>query len=878
MTFGRWKEACMRIKGAPSEKDKIQVQATQIFAFLSKHLRHKTPENVVIQTRSSHNEALAQLIQELGPALSDAPYASRIMALSCICGAIEGCSDAGLSYKITNLLGNFFLGQCGPLEPEDDVDEDTDEEVRDAAILCLSALVRARIQEPSSSDELQQTVRLHLDLARNGVERRCAAPDMDDDMQYDHGYDFPATRTDIRGGLSTLPRSRRSLCFELVSAAVDGLALVSSTVLRETSVTSDLASFTSFADSCLHGESDPRCLLQLLRMLHALQTNMLPFFQTSTTTATKFPILNLFDAVAPYYPIHFTPPPNDVYGITRQGLHDALMSVLCYTGYDAMEASNETMLNLSAGIFLERLMNVDSDDGVTPSSVDDKLEAIADLSSLLFQSNQSLCDQMSEDAVKELSTVLFLTHAEAAKGASAGGENGRKYKALADACRNLVSRVAYALEVSRRRTLWNTFVRDTVQTRHQVLSTSPQSSQGRSSIAYLACLSASGGPRTMNLCLQSCLPSLVDILDIEKDEEKVAAAMYGIGAFFSSFQVAFNRGLNDGVAIHPHPLEAYSARASRSLFRLMGIGADLAEGDIKEVPPSLYIASIHALESVLTVTPMSLLAKSDIDDICALLDVMASLVESKDEIYTNEIDVDSSDIALRKAASRTLGSTLGTSLDIFPNASAEKAHVGCVIEESSRIRIHLREKIYPKLLLSSEMLIPRKNECDPLRFDWMTLAYACEMNQSSAIHIISDLVNSLNDALKQKDIGSSYQKMEILYAMRFCFVVQHGGSLAMAAFSSLSAPSTSPTELIKSLCLMATTIEEKAKSSASPEKTGVMRVSALMLPPTIEDKDEVDVMVSWDITASFRSAFFSHTSLYVTYDQRSREDTNFCRT
>lgn len=846
LTFGRWKDACLSENRAPSEttKSRIRAQATQIFTFLSQQLEHKTPENVVMTTKSSHNEALAQLIQELGPAFSDAAtYSSRICALYCICGAIEACSDAGLSYKITNLLGNFFLGQCGPLEPEGNVDEDTDEEVRDAAVMCLTALVRTRIQETGDQHEaLQKAVQLHLELARRGVERRCAAPEMDDEMDYDHGYDFPASRSDIRGGLSTLPRSRRALCFDLVRAAIDALMTVPSEPLRVTSITTDLSSFASFADNCLHGESDPRCLLQLLRMLHAMQTTMLPFFQTGSTV--KFPIINLFDAVAPYYPIHFTPPPNDVYGITRQGLHEALMAVLCFTGYDAMETGNDTMLNLSAGIFLERLLNIDSEDGNAPSSVDDKLEAIADLSTLLFPANRSsLCDQLSEDSVRELSAVLYATHAEGASGASSGGETGKKYKALADDCRNLVSKVACAVEASSKPALWNIFVRDTVQTRSQVLSTSPQSAQGRASIAYLACLSASGGPRTLTLCLQLCLPPLIDIIDTDKDEEKVGAAMYGIGAFFSSFQVAVERSSKDGVALHPHPLEPYSSKVSRSLFRLIGIGSKGESPKAKEVPPSLYIASVHVLESVLTVTPLSLLEESDLDNICALLDAMASLVESSDELYSNEIDVDGSDVSLRKAASRTLGATLGASFEEAKDVSDKKPRMHCVIDESDRIRSHLRDSIYPKLLLSSELLVPAKKESAPLRFDWMTLAYACEMNRSAASRIVADLTNALNGSLKSKDTTGGYEKMEILYAMRFWFVIQHGGRLAAAAFGSLSSPNTSPGELIGSLCSIKATSEEKSKARASPEKTGVTRVSALMLPPTSEDREEVDAMV-----------------------------------
>jgi hypothetical protein len=132
----------------------------------------------------------------------------------------------------------------------------------------------------------------------------------------------------------------------------------------------------------------------------------------------------------------------------------------------------------------------------------------------------------------------------------------------------------------------------------------------------------------------------------------------------------------------------------------------------------------------------------------------------------------------------------------------------------------------------------------------MTLAYACEMNRSSASRVVADLVNSLNDALKNKNDGVSYQKMEIQYARRFSFVIQHGGSLAVAAFSSLSAPNTSPVDLIVSLCSMQAMYEEKAKARASPEKTGVTRVSALMLPPTSEDREEVDVMVSLNVLAS----------------------------
>ena len=848
MTFGKWRDACLN---NPSSKEKVRSQAAE--TFLANHVEHLTPESVVMKTKSSCNDALAQLIHELQPAFSGAPYVSRICALYCICGAIEGCS--GLSHEIKNLLGNFFLGHCGPLEPEDDDDDDSDELVRDAAVMCLSALVRVQTEESPQDGPIEHSVQLLLDLARKGVERRCASPEMDE-MVYDHGYDFPSSKNDIRGGLSTLPRSRRSLCFDLVRAAIDGLTLVSGDYLRVSSVKRDLASFASFAAACLHGESDPRCLMQLLRMLNALQRNLLRFFQEAyTISSVQFPIVNIFDAVAPYYPIQFTPPPNDVHGITRQGLHESLMAVLCFTGYDSFAAGQDTMLNLTAGIFLERLIPLDNDDGTSPSSVDDKLDAIGDLMTLLFR-DASLCDLMSEHTVKELSTALLTTHAEAASVATIGGENGQKNKALADACRNLVSKVASALEVSSQSVLWDIFVHDTVRVWSPLLSSSPQSLKGRSSIAYLACLCASGGPRTLNLCLQSCLPLLIDILNNEKDdEEKVAAAAYGIGAFFSSIQVAFSLGMKDGVTLHPHPLETFGADAFRALNDLMGINTvterDSSPKNVKEVQPSLRIAAVSAIDSVLTVMPASLLEDGDFDKVCSLFDTLVSLVEDTDNVTIDESASTDSKIALRTASARTIGYILGKSFE--DERSDVPARFPCLLDESEKVRRHLREVILPSLLLSSKGLLPSSNEENPLRFDWMALACCCETNQNAANKVLSALVNSLNDALKQKNIAN--QQLEVHLAMCLCFVIQHGGAQAITAFRSLSAPNASPMDLIASVCSMSAAFEEKAKFSAFPEKTRVSRVSTLMLPPTSEDREEVNSMVRFGI--AFRSVLYS---------------------
>lgn len=71
---------------------------------------------------------------------------------------------------------------------------------------------------------------------------------------------------------------------------------------------------------CMEGEKDPRCLILCLRVLGRAQ-QLLP--QASDALAEA-----CFDVTACYFPITFTPPPNDPYGITPEVLSQALRSTL----------------------------------------------------------------------------------------------------------------------------------------------------------------------------------------------------------------------------------------------------------------------------------------------------------------------------------------------------------------------------------------------------------------------------------------------------------------------------------------------------------------------------------------------------------------------
>ncbi len=71
---------------------------------------------------------------------------------------------------------------------------------------------------------------------------------------------------------------------------------------------------------CVEGEKDPRCLILCLKVLSRTQA--------AFPAAADEHIEALFDVTACYFPITFTPPPNDPYGITPEMLSQALRDAL----------------------------------------------------------------------------------------------------------------------------------------------------------------------------------------------------------------------------------------------------------------------------------------------------------------------------------------------------------------------------------------------------------------------------------------------------------------------------------------------------------------------------------------------------------------------
>ena len=407
----------------------IKDESRQFFASLVHGTTLEVSDTIQLQTKPSHADALAVLIRSLEPcfradhqdqdeAASNSSIIPRWAALSCLVGAVQGCSrQAELPVPLVKLLSTFLLQHAGPIETggsgnneedeEDAIIEDYDEQIRDTAVTGLTALLQCRDAKKTQVIVSEETLQLWLAIAKDGVERRCTdtTTNTDRDDAMNNSSVDEQQYTNYHYGLSMLPRSRRSLCFDLIRAAVDAFqtGLPRDFELTAKSL-SEMTDFAKFTISCLHGESDPRCLRQLLELFVAVLEAFRPL-------GTRFPISELFDAVAPYYPIQFNPPPNDTHGITKDDLRRALLRILSCTRYDDPAQPNDVMATLSCGIILESLVPPPEDGPATES---EQMEALEDLQTFLFakhdDDDRTNCDVLDATELTKISNALLVVH------------------------------------------------------------------------------------------------------------------------------------------------------------------------------------------------------------------------------------------------------------------------------------------------------------------------------------------------------------------------------------------------------------------------------------------------------------------------------------
>ena len=549
--------------------------------------------------------------------------------------------------------------------------------------------------------------------------------------------------------------------------------------------------------------------MQMLLLLKDIQSIVLPILYDVVeddlngkyVARASFPFTSIFDAVAPYYPIKFTPPPNDPFGITKEELHRSLLDVFTYSTHHIIKDEGKRnallghnhMTNLATNLFLERL-HIDEnyyDEDEELTTVLDRIDALEDLNDLLLpityfdlsNSTQELSIQkpynqsftfLSSNTLQEISNTLCRCHQNAAISvvSATNAEDKKNNKNLADTCRSFANRISYELEMqlsiyklkqTGEKSAWENFVLHIVHHLLDVISTSPQSVKGRVSLAYAASLAACGGEKTLRLCLDSYLPLLLGFLkqfeSLNNDEEQISTAAYGIGVFFSSSKLSMEQISKSNVVIHPHPLKIFVSEIVQLFCKIISHN---------EASHELKVAVVKALESVLISSPHNIMDNQDIEVIKrTILHISNSVIDSLDRNSKDKL----ADSDWSVACSRLVGTTIGKSFNQAPNDGVKEReiYIETIFEANRDISTFVQDIVLPKLLETCVKIYGdiKSN----IRIDWKIIAYACEMgNVCVSNEILIYLFGALNDAIQSLDDA---QVQHVLFAISNVF--QHGG-------------------------------------------------------------------------------------------------------
>lgn len=785
------------------------------------------------QASCNLDEKVALLLQELGPAFRGVDEKSSmkplLAALNCFSGALEGIGIKRLSLATGTLLGKFLLEFCGPIQLDDEYsDDDVEDKIRDAAVKALCLLLKSvNVYDHLLIDDLEKytasAIRICLQLGQSGVERRCASSDAvieeDDD-------DYERERRN-RDGLSLLPRSRRSLCFDLLRSSVESVQVDQSPLwpTEAASIEKDLIKFATFVSTCLHGESDPRCLLQLLELFYLVMTSFVPYY--TVLQSPTFPLSDFFDAVAPYYPVQFTPPPNNVYGITKTTIRNAVLAVLSFSGLDdlAEKFNNESMRSFALGIIVEALLPPEEDG---PQTIKEKLEALEDLRLFLFANEKSKIPNLSVREAKQLSDTLVIVHNEASNGVaskSATNEEGKSFKKLADLCRLIVSRISLETEENDNSALWDAFVMIPISTMSSSLQLSI--SQARVNIAYLANLCSCGGIATLRIGLEAGLaPILKNSFDdnslSDGDDDALCTAVWAVGAFFASARVTMEKLQLNGVYASPHPLLGFSGPALQAMFRIL-----LDEHrDIQ-----IRVAAIRALEAIVTVTPPSQVSPSLLTEWDQFIRAMTA------RLFIQECSLGSekqeSDTKWLRCGAEILGVFIGMALD-------SRSTVNCPAQNTVFYIIDIQAYLVNDVLnMLVQSIRSNSSRNSDLQLELNALAKACSVSAIAAFDVVSVLMKQLLSAAENGDSST------ISYAECLAFLFKQNN--AAQVFQNLDSPAINVFDIISTLC-----------PSLNEDSTmDVDGMSKLQLPPNADEKEKfrTRLVLAEAVVSQLRSAY-----------------------
>lgn len=842
--FDQWSQKCIHTKTLKDDHDmdknltshfrELHQEALSYFSSETSSFGIKNDNENTEKDNNNNDDTtsqkLALLISKLTPAFSYSDESCIASGLYVLCGALLGISQAKqkLTPKIRELLGNFLLERCNY--------ETSPDEIKDVAIQCVQALLTSNnsnildgdgndnsIKDTSSQQDIQESMAWRLSFGMDAFTYSTSSFTSDEDeINVD--------------GLSQLTRPKRTECIEILQEAMYGyqkdyvalLTLISSSSSSNNkNIQEDLLSslnetkekFTKTCALCFHGESDPRVLLQLLKLMYQCQI----LFQKTNT--------DIFDAVAPYYPIRFTPPPNNnnpEKTITREDLQDAVMNVLCYFDDDD---SHTEILELSCHLFLDRFFpsEEDMDENAELGTSVDKLEALQDLESLLFQHRASPSDKtnyksgknediamysLDEKIIREISEALMTTHTNCIISFS-GEEDDR----LAYECRNLAFRILQTLESSLNNVkLYEQFLFPILSSFTSRLITSPESMRGKSAGAYLSKISSSG-ILTLTKIYKKCVNPLLDHLKIsspdiqEADQERMIGSLITLSGLWSAFRDFFMRNSDKSkisVTYNPHPMQFFATEA----FEIL---KDLIEQTTNS--SNLYSAAIYALEAFLCSASFDvlLLNSDDSDTISTRSKEKESFVQDVLMLILKSEKTDEDKYQQTRA--HLFGSLLGEvsfSCNDDDSTTQNHHHQQPII---STISVWTRKVVLPKLLDSSSYI--------PKYYDLVSLAQGCKRNQELSDYLIKHISHKLIESISSKEDSEG---KALNSASALSNLINHGGVNTLNSWISMSKGEETQEiigfEILQALC----------EDSSSTSEDDVM--DKLMLPNVKHELNE----------------------------------------
>ncbi len=570
---------------------------------------------------------------------------------------------------------------------------------------------------PIYQEQQQELLNMKNEIAIQALRKRCSSASNHHDLEFKTGFE----EEEWFDSLSQYPRRIRSSCYQL---------LQSSLVLTKNGRIDNAQPDTKFIKlllSSFQGETDPRCLLQVLTMISQHLMKVYPQILNDENV-----VVTIFDAVAPYYPIHFTPPPNDPHRITPQTLQSALFGILCFCPprqkeepVTKLEQQTTNMITLTLHLFLDRFYltskdDNDDDDNNDDVTVQDQMEALQDIQILLQletdkddnNDTTSVHKFLDEQSIQDLANALRMVHQTCTsklvmmKNTKDDAEY-TLYRTLSETCRLVASKFTLRLEqYSSNNILWRLFLN--VHTLQNCSMRLPQSTHGRATVAYIAAIAGCGGTKTCQLCLQHVLPDFLDQIDthmVEEEEQLLTSIYYGIAAMISSTR-------NVGNADVQFLLEPFTNSILSSIKNCL---ASLFQPQQRQLPLSHHVAILNVFETFLLLS-----SSSKITNILLSFQFIFEqlMKEISPKVTRSNYDIGVDEASWKKACSQLIG-TLVSKLSLKDETSTNFNNENMDIDD---INDFVVTKLWSFALLDT---LEEEEE----RYDWSAIAYACKVGE-----------------------------------------------------------------------------------------------------------------------------------------------------